>query len=255
MDDTLKTILKRRSLRAYAKRPIEPEHRDQILEATLRSPTAGNLMLYSIVEVTDQAVKDRLVNSCDNQPFIAKAPLVWLFLADYQRWWDAFQAGDVPGYCQREGLEFRKPTEGDLMIASCDALIAAQTAVIAAEALGIGSCYIGDIMENYEFHRDLFGLPPYVFPITLLCFGYPRDGGRDKPLSPRYPAEYIIHENKYRRFDAATHNRVLAERKADRFDGNAENFAQHIYYRKYSAAFTLELNHSVRAILANWTGK
>ena len=60
-----------------------------------------------------------------------------------------------------------------LFLACCDALIAAQTAVIAAESLGIGTCYIGDIMENYEEHEELFGLPKYVFPIRLICFGYP----------------------------------------------------------------------------------
>ena len=64
-----------------------------------------------------------------------------------------------------------------LFLACCDALIAAQTAVIAAESLGIGTCYIGDIMENYEEHEELFGLPKYVFPIRLICFGYPNNIG------------------------------------------------------------------------------
>ena len=79
----------------------------------------------------------------------------------------------------------RKPQEGDLFLACSDALIAAQTAVVAAESLGIGSCYIGDIMENYEAHRDLFGLPQYVFPICLLCFGYPTQGQMQRPMTPR----------------------------------------------------------------------
>ena len=79
----------------------------------------------------------------------------------------------------------RKPQEGDLFLACNDALIAAQTAVVAAESLGIGSCYIGDIMENYEAHRDLFGLPQYVFPICLLCFGYPTQGQMQRPMTPR----------------------------------------------------------------------
>ncbi|MEX1329519.1 MAG: nitroreductase family protein [Desulfobacterales bacterium] len=58
-----------------------------------------------------------------------------------------------------------------LLLVCCDALIAAQTAVIAAESLGVGSCYIGEIMENYEEHKELFGLPKYVFLISLICFG------------------------------------------------------------------------------------
>ncbi len=64
---------------------------------------------------------------------------------------------------------------------SCDNqpfMAAAQNAVIAAESLGIGSCYIGDIIEHYAYHKDLFQLPDYVFPLALLCLGY---------YKPNYP--------------------------------------------------------------------
>lgn len=62
------------------------------------------------------------------------------------------------------GSEPRKPDVGDLMLAVSDAVIAAQNAVVAAESFGIGSCYIGDIIENYEEQRRLLQLPEYVFP-------------------------------------------------------------------------------------------
>jgi len=88
----------------------------------MRAPTAGNLMLYSIIEIQDQTIKQKLAKSCDNQPFIAKAPLVLLFLADYQRWFDVFIASDVESYCEAEGKEIRVPGEGDLLLACCDAL-------------------------------------------------------------------------------------------------------------------------------------
>ena len=80
-----------------------------------------------------------------------------------------------------QGMDFTGPDEADLLLASSDALIAAQNTVISAEALGIGSCYIGDIMENYEIHKELFNLPPYVFPISMLCYGYYPEGERPKP--------------------------------------------------------------------------
>ncbi|UCC75896.1 MAG: nitroreductase family protein, partial [Anaerolineales bacterium] len=145
-------ILNRKSVRVYEPRPISEEAKQVILAAALRAPTAGNMMLYSIIEVVDQAAKDTLAETCDHQPFIAKAPLVLLFLADYQRWFDYFMWSAVEELCQQRGEPLRKPEEGDLLLACCDALIAAHTAVIAAESLGIGSCYIGDIMENYEVH-------------------------------------------------------------------------------------------------------
>lgn len=77
----------------------------------------------------------------------------------------------------------------NLMLASCDAFIAAQNSVIAAESLGLGSCYIGDIMENYEIHQEMFNLPEYTFPITMLCFGYPVGDYTGRQITPRYPQE------------------------------------------------------------------
>ncbi len=253
MNETIDTILKRHSVRAYQDRPIDPEHQDQILTAAFRAPTAGNLMLYSIIRVSDQMMKEKLVASCDHQPFIAQAPLVLVFLADYQRWWDAFMASEVPKFCQDNNQELRTPAEGDLLLACCDALIAAQNAVIAAEALGIGSCYIGDIMENYEFHQQLFDLPPYVFLITMLCLGYPKNPKPPKKLQPRYPKEYILHENTYQRFNPEVHREMLTERSPRQFHGNATNFGQHIYSMKFSADFTREMTRSVRAAIDRWT--
>ena len=138
----------------------------------MRAPTAGNLMLYSVLEIDDQVLKDRLAETCDDQPFIAKAPLVLVFVADLQKWMDRFAAAGVDDL---EGVPHGvTPGLGDLMMACCDALIAAQNAVVAAESLGIGSCYIGDIIELGETHAELLGLPRYTFPVTMLCFGHPK---------------------------------------------------------------------------------
>src|SRR5512146_2113976 len=106
MNQVIEVLMKRRSVRAYEPKEISAEVRAEILKATLRAPTAGNLMLYSIVEVTDQKIKDRLAITCDNQPFIARAPLVWLFLADYQRWFDYFLVSGVEKLCSQKQIPF-----------------------------------------------------------------------------------------------------------------------------------------------------
>jgi nitroreductase len=139
MNQVMDVLMKRRSVRAYEDRQIGADVRAEILKATLRAPTAGNLMLYSILDITDQSMKDKLAITCDDQSFIAKAPMIWIFLADYQRWYDYFLASGVDEMCAGKNQKMQKPEEGDLFLASCDALIAAQNAVIAAEALGIGS--------------------------------------------------------------------------------------------------------------------
>ena len=64
------------------------------------------------------------------------------------------------------------------MMACSDALIAAQNAVVAAESLGIGSCYIGDVLEQAEIHAELLDLPRHTLPVAMLCFGRPAQPAR-----------------------------------------------------------------------------
>ncbi len=64
MNQTMELLLNRKSVRAYEEKEISKEVKDTILAATMRAPTAGNMMLYSIIEVTNQDAKDRLVKTC-----------------------------------------------------------------------------------------------------------------------------------------------------------------------------------------------
>jgi nitroreductase len=213
-------------------------------------------MLYSIVDVTNQHIKDTLAKTCDDQPFIAKAPLVWLFLADYQHWYDYFIACGVEQICAEKNIPMRKPEEGDLFLACCDALIAAQTAAVAAESFGIGSCYIGDIMEQYETHKKLFNLPKYVFPICMLCFGYPTQQQIDRQQPPRFDKKFIVFENQYQQFDKTAFDEMFGDREKSRSrsdePGSPANIGQAMYQRKFSADFSVEMSRSVRAILKEW---
>jgi hypothetical protein len=152
----------------------------------------------------------------------------------------------------------RQPQEGDLFLACSDALIAAQTAVVAAEALGIGSCYIGDIMENYEFHRDIFALPKYVFPICMLCIGYPTQLQIEHPQTSRFPEQFILFENQYHRLSGQEFAEMFNKPQEEAFHGREEvlgarNLGQLMYTRKFNADFSKEMSRSVRAILKVWT--
>lgn len=256
MNEVMQVLMQRKSVRAYTDEPISAEVREAILQAALRAPTAGNLMLYSILDVTDQAIKDKLAVTCDNQPFIARAPMVWLFLADYQRWYDFFLASGVGEACAQRGEPMRKPAEGDLFLACSDALIAAQNAVIAAESFGVGSCYIGDIMEQYEVHKELLGLPQYVFPICMLVFGHPTRQQKDREMTTRFDSKFIVFENRYHRLNKSEFEEMFAEREAARAKGHtvdgAQNVGQATYLRKFNADFTKEMTRSVQLILQEW---
>ena len=253
---TIDLLLNRKSIRAFEEREIEDDVRAKILEATLRAPTAGNMMLYSILDITDQSIKEKLVKTCDDQPFIARAPMVWIFLADYQRWYDYFIHSGVETICAEREIEMRKPAEGDLFLACADALIAAQNAVVAAESFGLGSCYIGDIMENYEIHKELFNLPPYVFPIAMLVFGYPTQQQKNRQMTTRFDEKFIVFENEYQRLDGDDFNKMFTEREETLPQGKSmrgiENYGQHMFLKKFNSEFSREMSRSVREMVKAW---
>jgi FMN reductase (NADPH)/FMN reductase [NAD(P)H] len=255
-NETLEVIGKRRSLRQYDARGLREEEKEAILSAAMRAPTAGAMMLYSIIEVTRQELKDQLAETCDHQPFIAKAPFVLLFVADYQRWMDLYEAAGCRERGAELGISQRTPSEGDLVLALMDALIAAQTAVVAGEALGIGSCYIGDIIENWETHQKMFELPRYTFPAALLCFGRPAKE-QPKQLVPRFERRFIVFQDRYRRFSAEELNELhlpFGMHSFERRDypNGGQNIVQRNYIHKFTSDFSIEMRRSVREMLKNW---
>ena len=192
MNEVLKQLYDRKSVRVFTDKEISNTDKAAILRAATEAPTAGNQQLYTIIDVTDQALKDKLAISCDNQPFIASAKMVLIFCADCKKWYDAFKYANCTP---------RNPGVGDLLLAVSDTNIAAQNAVTAAESLGISSCYIGDIMENCEIHREMLGLPRYVFPAAMLVFGYPTEQQLNRAKPERADMKHIVHENSYRSMD------------------------------------------------------
>lgn len=257
MNTTIDVMINRTSLRKYDERHVSKEHLDTILECAMRAPTAGNMMLYSIINVQDKRKKEILSKTCDNQPFIANAPVVLIFLADYQRWYDYYIYSQVSDYCKSKNISFEGPNEANLMLASCDAIIAAQNAVIAGEALGIGSCYIGDIMENYETHKDLLNLPRWAFPIGMLCMGYyPADYKRVK--RERFDKKYIVHTDQYSDLYKENFTESFKEMEK-RFNQEnkheAKNMGQLHYAVKTGADFSKEMCRSVREALKNWSSE
>lgn len=250
----------RTSLRIYDDRPVTEEELQTILHAAMRAPTAGNQMLYSIIVIRDPETKEKLSKSCDNQPFIAKAPVLLLFAADHHKWFDFYQKNQVGEFCQAhaaKGYSFEAPQESDLLLACEDTMIAAQNAVIAAESLGIGSCYIGDIVENYEYHQKLFELPQYVFPLALLCLGHYRPDHK-KVVRRRFDPKFVVFEEKYRQLTDEEYEEMFAEENKGYRENNpygAENFAQMFYARKTGAAFSKEMARSVRVALKEWDGR
>ena len=261
MNETLQILQERRSVRAFSDKALTEEQVSLIKEATLRAPTAGNMALYSVVEVHDQSKKEQLAKLCDNQSMIARAPLVWVFLADMQKWVTYFTDGGSREKGEKEGLaSWRNPGLGDLHLCLQDAIIAAQNAVVAAESLGIGSCYIGDVIENFEEMRDLLNLDHYTVPACMLIFGKPKS----EPTSmqtPRCPPESVFMQNRYERHTLEQLQHAFSEHEARRreskilpFD-NTGSIADHYYFKKHTSDFMHEMNRSTKVMFDHWCKK
>lgn len=233
MNEVLRQLARRRSVRAFLDAPIPAEEKRLILEAACQAPTAGNQQLYTIIDVTRQEKKDALAESCDHQPFIARAPLVLVFCADCKKWYDAYR---------EIGCDARAPGAGDLMLAVTDAAIAAQNAVTAAESLGIGSCYIGDIMEQCQRQREILSLPDYVFPAVMLVFGWPTPQQKEREKPGRCPLEGIVHRDAYRPMDGPALRRLLDWKKGAK---SYEDWLTAFWRRKYESDFSREMTRSV----------
>lgn len=254
---TLEVIRNRTSLRVFSEQEITKEEEDTIIESAMLAPTAGNQMLYSMIVVRDEERKRALAYSCDDQMFIGKAPLVIVFVADQHRWFEYFQQNDVKEFCLEHGRSFLAPQESDLLLAIEDAMVAAQNSVIAAESLGIGSCYIGDIIEEAEFIRELLHLPQYTMPIGLVVYGhYPKN--HKKVFRKRFDRKYIVFEDVYKQLSTQDYKDMFKERETIYRPENtfgAENFAQQFYARKTGADFSKEMARSVRVWLKQWDGR
>ncbi len=237
MNETIKYIFERKSVRAFDKREISKENIETIFRAAIEAPTAGCQQLYTILNITDQTIKDTLAITCDNQKFIADAPLVLIFLADCRRWLDTYElAGEKP----------RKPGYADLILGIQDAVIAAQNTVQCAESLGLGSCYIGDIVEQEEEVRKLLNLDEYVFPACMLVYGYPTKQQMDRLKPQRVKNKFVIFENQYRRLSNEEHIEMLEGRSIIPGHMTTEEWISAFYKRKYMSDFSIEMNRSVK---------
>lgn len=240
MNEILQVLHARKSVRVYTEEEISAREKESILNAALQAPSAGCQLLYTILDITEQEKKEKLAQLCDHQPFIAKAKLVLVFCADCRKWLSFYREA---------GLKPRDPGAGDLLLAVEDALIAAQNSVVSAESLGIGSCYIGDVMENAEEMKELLQLPKYVYPACMVVFGYPTAQQKERKKPERFRLSDLVCENSYRD--------KTGEEIREMFSGRTglqsyEEWMEAFWKRKYESDFSGEMNRSMEVYLRDF---
>ncbi len=203
-NETLRLLNERASLRNFADRDIEPEVIDLLMQTACNAPSGGNNQPVSIIKIRDEATRVKLGEMCW-QPFIGKAPLNLLFCMDLHRNEMLADFGEVP---YTAGHAFRH-----FWISFQDTLIAAQNVCTAADAMGLGSCYIGTIMERFDECVEMFELPKLVVPVVLVVIGYPAS---KPPIRKKFTPQVMVHDGKYHDYNPAELYAQYTERENDR---------------------------------------
>lgn len=183
------------SVRNFKADPVPAESVEAIVAAAQRASTSSNLQVVSVVAVTDQTKRTRLSEIC-GQEHVAQAPVVLVWCADLLR---LDRACELRGYTQVTDC-----VENFLMCV-LDIGIAAQNAVVAAESLGLGICYLGSVRNNTQAVIDLLGLPRLVFPVVGMAVGWT---AAPAAVRPRLPVSAVLHWNAY---DAQSGDAALRE--------------------------------------------
>ncbi|MEG2289419.1 MAG: nitroreductase family protein [Clostridium sp.] len=175
-NEVIKSLKNHRSIRTFDKKKIDQEILNEILEAGVRAANAGNLQGYALVVIDDP---DKL-----KALGVYNVPLVIIALADAyrtQKWLTTFEENEIP-----------VNTAHGFFMNNWDALICLQNIVVAAESLGLGTYYNGDVTSMDV--KKIIDNPEYTFPSGMLCLGYPKHEGK---LLDRLPLKAVVHYNSY----------------------------------------------------------
>lgn len=186
MNATLKLLTDRASCRVFKNKRVPAAVVDKLVEAGIHAPTGGNLQPYSIIKIEKTAAVKKLAKFCW-QPFLAKAPLHFVFCVDLHRHKRWAMLENAPYSADRSLRPF--------WIAFQDTIICAQNMCVAADALGLGSVYIGPVFDSMAQIRRMCKLPKGVVPVVSLAVGYPKV---KPPRRKKLPAALLAHSEVYR---------------------------------------------------------
>ena len=189
MNQTIKTLLEHRTIRAYKETPVDPAMLDTIFEVGMRTATSNGMQTSSIIHVTDAHIKEEIATIC-GQKYVASAPVLLIFLVDAFR---NDQIAKSKGEVHDSASDLDRFTQG-----MTDGSLMAQNMVVAAESLGLGTTYLGSILNNIPKLVELLKLPPLTFPIVGLLIGHPN---QEPQLKPRMNKTFRVFENHYKVLD------------------------------------------------------
>jgi FMN reductase (NADPH) len=204
----IETLLNRKSIRKYRLEQPSEEVVTSIIRAGQQAPFA--YQLCSILMKRDQ----------ENNPY--GAPLLFTICVDAHR---------LEIVIAQRGWKIVSNDLSLLILGMQDAALFAENMVIAAESLGLGSCFLGAAPYYAEEIIQEYRLPKRVFPLVQMVMGYPDEA---PPPRPRYPLDFTLFENEYPRFELGAIEKAMIAMD--------EGYLNEGYYRKFDAKISLEVD-------------
>lgn len=181
------TLLQRRSIRRYEREAISEGDLEFIREAIRNTPTSYNGQQFSVIEVSDQPLKEKLAEIVGQKQFKTCAR-AFMFLSDFNK---------IAVAAEAKGLEnpgFENTADG-MIVGTVDAALAMMSAIVAAGSRGLGCCPIGYARTvNPAVISELFNLPKGVYLVCALAVGVPREM---PDLKPKQPQSLVFFKNSY----------------------------------------------------------
>ncbi|MDE7343208.1 MAG: nitroreductase family protein [Muribaculaceae bacterium] len=188
MESVKDSLLNRTSVRRYEREAIPQETMDFIYRAVENTPTSYNGQQFSVIDIDDQTIKEKLYEMT-NQKQLKTCNRLLIFLSDYNK---------IAQLANRKGLEMPAITDcmDGVMLGIIDGALAMMSAVLSALEAGIGSNCVGYLRTvDPAAVAELLKLPKGVFVVCGLALGVPRE---HPDLKPKQPASLMFHSNHYR---------------------------------------------------------
>jgi len=185
MNETINLLKSHKSIRKYKDQPVETEKLKAIIECAQSASTSSFIQAYTIINVIDKSKRKNIAYLCGEQSYVEECPLFLVFCADLNR---------SKTSCQVNGKTMASISTETFILATVDATLAAQNALIAAESLGLGGVYIGGIRNNPNDICKILNIPTGVYPVFGMCLGYPNDNPDKKE---RLPLDVILKTDEY----------------------------------------------------------
>lgn len=183
----MQQLAKRGTVRDFKSDPVPQSWADAIVAHGMRAPTSSNRQEYSIIQVSDSLIRQRLSELSANQKYIVECPVFFAVCADQNRMEHALSLHDTdyPAFGLEAGL-----------VSTIDAGFVGLTMSYVADSMGLSSVMIGAMRSNPTEVAELLGLPPRCYAVFGLCVGWAATPPRAKP---RHDPAAVLHHDTYNR--------------------------------------------------------